>query len=64
MNTVNFVGWHKAKASDPNGCVEVGYARNLRGIRDTMLDNSPVIVISSGTFKVLADELRAGRLHA
>lgn len=65
MAAIEFTGWRKAAASDSNGggCVEVGTAPGLRGIRDSTLgESSPVAVASEGTFAALLDAARAGRL--
>lgn len=65
MISTEFTGWRKARASGDNGqgCVEVGYATDRVGIRDTKLgETSPVLAVTAATFGELQHAIRDGRL--
>lgn len=67
MISTEFTGWRKARASGDNGggCVQVGYATDLVGIRDTTLgESSPIVTVTATTFSALQDAIRDGKLHS
>ena len=66
MSPHKFTHWRKARASGSNGqggCVELGQAPGVRGIRDTTLgEASPILTVSDGTFHALLAAVEAGTL--
>lgn len=67
MISTEFTGWRKARASDDNGagCVEVGYAPQHVGIRDTTQgEASPIVTVTASTFHALQDAIRDGKLDS
>ncbi|AOS61625.1 DUF397 domain-containing protein [Actinoalloteichus hymeniacidonis] len=60
----NLTGWHKANASGGNGgCVEVGDAPGLVGIRDTKNRDGGTLVVGRPEFDAFLSQLKADRLR-
>lgn len=55
--------WQKSFASEPNGgnCVEVNLAREMVGVRDTKLSDSPVFVFGRGEWEAFLTAVKAGQ---
>lgn len=55
-------GWTKSSYSRENGCVEVGTAPDVTGVRDSKLgDSSPVLTVDKTTFATFLDAAKNGR---
>lgn len=68
MSPHEFTHWRKAHASGSNGqggCVEIGQAAGVRGIRDATLgEASPILTVSDGTFDALVAAVESGTLRS
>jgi hypothetical protein len=60
-----FTGWHKPRASEPqgNGCVEVGYAPGHAAVRDTKNPGQPAHIFTKDEWNLFIDAVNAGEYH-
>ncbi|APU15722.1 MULTISPECIES: DUF397 domain-containing protein [Actinoalloteichus] len=62
--TLHLTGWHKASYSGKNGgCIEVGTAPGIVGIRDTKNRNGGTLIVDSATFSTFLTQVKADQLR-
>lgn len=55
--------WRKSSRSNGSGaCVEVGFAASATGVRDTKLDDSPILAFPPKRFGAFLNAVKAGQL--
>jgi hypothetical protein len=61
---VGKLDWRKSSRCESSGCIEVAFTEQGVAVRDSKVDDGPVLTFSTDAWRAFLDDLRAGRLEA
>ena len=55
--------WRKSTRCESSGCVEVAFIENAVAVRDSKVDDSPMLSFSVDSWRAFLDGLRSGEFE-